>query len=232
MKSQIRYMFFLRGQQIFFLILSLFAFTISAYYTVQEQSVSGLTHLLDLIPMLVGCGGASAIAGIYSEGSFNYHLLRYPKRIQVMAHSVVAYGIFSLVSLMLLFGVCAFESVIISLYYGYQLDYSLLFYSAIKFIILVFLFSILGSALGFLGKSVALSLFTYVGIVWLLPIIVVFLGVFKKGLSEVVTQYLVSWLAVKIMNGNYVDGSLAVIEFGMWITLALLSGYLRFRGDK
>ncbi len=232
MRSQIIYICSLRSQQVFFLLLSIFACSVSVYYACKAENMAGFAHLLDAIPMFVGGAGSIGIAGIYSAGSFNYHLVRYPRKVQVMAQSILAYTFLALASMALLFTLCAAVSISIGIPYGYQFDYSSLMYAFLKFMLLVFLFSLMGAVLGFFGRSVALSLFTYMGIVWFLPIIAAFLAIITETLSEFMTQHTVPFLAVALAKGDTGGFLSALAEFGLWVAVAFVAGYYRLRSDK
>ncbi|XCB29439.1 hypothetical protein RQN30_09460 [Arcanobacterium hippocoleae] len=233
MKSQLIYLKSLRSQRIVYALLLLFSLIITAQYTTQEKSFTAMNHILDLLPMLVGCCTTAAIASFRAEGMLYLHLLRYPNRRIVLLQTLGAAVLYASAIMCTIFFVCFAESCVILLVSnGEAANPQVIFPIAIRFFLLLIAFSAVGAAIGIIGRTTALSLTLYVSIIWILPIVLVFLSLIRKGLDTFASQYTIVTLSVNFAFGSFSQAAIAYSYFAIWIGVLAVLAYLGLKSDR
>ena len=220
------------SQRVWLLLLAIFGIVIAVSYATTSGGDKAILSVLDLLPMLFGLVAALGVASIQNSGMYNYFLSRYPHRLSVYRKVLSGTVLYYIVCGIGIFGICAVVSTGISMSRGGSIAGGVILFAVFRFIALVFFFSAFGASVAFIGRNLAVALLTYIGLVWLLPVVLVFLSLLRSGLGDTLTRYTIG-SQVAIFAGS----ESSVAELGapflilmIWGVVAGVLGYSVFRG--
>ncbi|WP_353066000.1 hypothetical protein [Arcanobacterium hippocoleae] len=146
MRSLIDYYASLRSQRAFLLLIALISLGVTAFRASDRWEARSLLAVVDTTPMLLGLMVVVVVSGVWSAGSLNYYLLRYPSGNQVFAKVVLAAVIYAEAAAIAVFALSATEAFLISLVLGESFSAMTLIQALLRLLLLVGLFAFLQQA--------------------------------------------------------------------------------------